>query len=1135
MPQYGGIWTLSQVAQAVKNNTWEGVPPTSIEYLVVAGGGGSGAGIDTGGNGGGGAGGFRQDFTSVSPGVSYYITVGGGGAGSSTNGVAGTTGTNSSFGEFGAGSAAIISLGGGGGGSAASSYAGVPGIGGSGGGGWGLDSSSYPQYSGSAGTNEQGNRGGDGYKNNNGYGAGGGGGGAGSPGGHANAYVAGGNGGMGAASDITGVRTMYAGGGGGGVDSRNSVGYQDISSTIIYTPAGGLGGGGNGAYGGTTAPTAGSPNTGGGAGGGAIGYLGSKSGGSGIVVVRYPGNIQYYTGGTVAYNNGYISHTFYSSGTLASTTPTLFTNPDYQISRSLRFNSADGPILERAGSAGGNRQTWTWSGWVKRSKLNSSNTNPPVFFGASDRSAGSALLQFGLYGSDSGIDCINFNEQSGGSYNITTIAKFRDMSAWYHIVCAYDTTQSTASDRVKIYVNGVLQAITSGSTYPTQNTNGYVNYSAFPYFIGAYDTGTTNYTTNGYITEVNFIDGQQLGPGSFGYVDPNTGVWSPSRYVGSYGTRGFYLNFADNSNITAGTLGKDLSGNANNFTPTNLSVTAGVGNDSFVDSPTNYGTDTGAGGEVRGNYATLNRLDLPGSNNTLANGNLDNSMSVGGQYGTAVSSISVSSGKWYAEFTMAGTTGFIGVSTSAYQNTIANNEGYNGKFWYTTNGYAYYSGDGNKYRSNTNAAYGATYTTGDIIGVALDLDAGTLVFYKNGASQGTAYTGLSGTFTINATSVSGVTISANFGQRPFAYTAPSGYKALCTQNLPTPTIGSTSATLATKFMGVDSWSATDSTARSINTGVDMATYGGLLWIKNRPITLDHYLVDTVRGFTKYFATNKTDAENTGDIQLVSTPYGVTFNTGSASLNQAAQGYTWVGWNWAAGGAAVTNTTGSISAQVSANPLSGFSIVTYTGTGSNATVGHGLGVAPSMFIVKRRSDSENWCTYHQSLGATKALFFNLTDAETTNSVFFNNTAPTSSVFSIGTNPSINSNTSTYVAYCWAEVPGFSRISSYTGNGSTDGPFVYCGFRPRWIMFKRTTATENWTIFDTVRDPYNIAGRRIHPSLNSAETDDTAGTTIIADILSNGFKIKGTGVNINGSGDTYIFAAFAESPFKYSRAR
>jgi hypothetical protein len=278
------------------------------------------------------------------------------------------------------------------------------------------------------------------------------------------------------------------------------------------------------------------------------------------------------------------------------------------------------------------------------------------------------------------------------------------------------------------------------------------------------------------MTEVNFIDGQALTPSSFGETNAQTGVWQPKAYSGSYGTNGFYLNFSDNSNTTAATLGKDYSGNGNNWTPNNFSVTAGAGNDSLVDSPTSYGTDTGVGGTVRGNYATLNPLALK-SAVTLTNGNLDG-YSVGST-DICYATIGMSSGKWYWEVTCISGAYMIGISKDVTPITD----------WQTTNGLAYYGSNGQKYTNSAGAAYGATFTTGDVIGLALDMDAGTLVFYKNGTSQGTAFTGITGTYfaSLQNPGANG-TMSFNFGQRAFAYTAPSGFKALCTQNLPAGTI-----------------------------------------------------------------------------------------------------------------------------------------------------------------------------------------------------------------------------------------------------------------------------------------------------------------------------------------------------------
>jgi hypothetical protein len=1106
MPAYGGMWTLSQVAQAIKNTDWTGIPPTVVEYLIVAGGGGGG--YNQGGGGGGG--GLLQGYAGITLGSSYYVTVGSGGSSANSGTPLGGSGGNSVFDATGSGATTgrIVATGGGGGYGAAG--AGGNGVsGGSGGGAGGGGSSTYYGGGGSPG---QGNAGG--AANTSGtYTAGGaGGGGAGTVGLSASGTGNAGNGGSGIASDITGTRVVYSGGGGGGTTSATA-------------GTGGAGGGGAGFSGSGTA-TSGTVNTGGG--GGGVWITNSGAGGSGIVVIRYPGNVQYFTGGTLNYSNGFMVHTFYSSGTLTPTTPRLFASPDYQISRSIRFNNPDGPLLERAGGAGGNRQTWTWSGWVKRSKLNTGNNNVPFVFGASDRAAGSAYLQFGRYGSDSDIDCLNFNEQSGGAYNITTEAKFRDMSAWYHIVCAYNTTQSVASDRVKIYVNGVLQTITSGSTYPPQNLNGWLNYPTFPDLIGAYTTTDFNLTLNGYMAEINFVDGQQLTPASFGYTESSTGVWTPLQYTGSYGTRGYYVNFADNSNTTAATLGKDLSGNANNFTPTNFSVTAGVGNDSLLDSPTNYGVDTGLGGEVRGNYCTLNPLIKPVGTVAYSNGNLVATNSTA-NWNAIGGTIGISSGKWYWEYISGGQNTFFGIMVPTINFSSGNPQDANAAAG------SVLLCDDNKYQIdyNTRVTYTATgHASGAVVGVAVDMDAGTIIFYINGVSQGTITWTSSAAYgkTVIPMAVaydSGYVTTANFGQRPFAYTAPSGYRALCTQNLPESAAGR----LPGNYFGVATYTGNGST----NSVGPFSFQPDLAWTKSRSGIGGHNILrDSVRGSTKRLISNGAFAE------LDDATYGTFTYNGlglGSNLNHNASGTTYVAWAWNTGGTTVTNTTGSISAQVRANPAAGFSIVTYTGlTPWPQTIGHGLGVAPNMIIIKNRSRAAtSWAVYHSSLGNTKGLLLDSTSSPVTDSGFWNNTTPTSSLFTTGNGYGyfVNAATDNYVAYCFAEIAGYSKFSSYVGNGSADGPFVYTGFRPAFILTKDiTTDSFWWEMVDSARSSYNPSNKTLYANAYDAEYTSSG---YDKDLLSNGFKIRGTNDGQNTSGSTYIYAAFAESPFKYARAR
>jgi len=808
----------------------------------------------------------------------------------------------------------------------------------------------------------------------------------------------------------------------------------------------------------------------------------------------------------------------------------------YQISRSLRFNSADSAYLNRTPSTTTNRRTWTWSAWVKRGKQGDFSY---LFQGSAGNPTGglddgtairfsnniSQLTVYNLYNSSSTVE-------------VSTSAMLRDPSAWYHIIVAMDTTQATSTDRVKVYINGVQAALNAGGVYPTLNEDLYVN-TTNSHLIGALsrDAGAAQLFNDGYMTEINFIDGQALTPSSFGETNAQTGVWQPKAYSGSYGTNGFYLNFSDNSNTTAATLGKDYSGNGNNWTPNNFSVTAGVGNDSLVDSPTSYGVDTGVGGTVRGNYCTLNPISAIASVYNSAYPGINNgamAFTPGvANWTTVNATMGVSSGKWYWE--VSGTTAneqMHGVAKLPVA-TTANVTPY---LALVPDSYSYYI-NGHKYSYPTvGSAYGASYTTNDVVGVALDMDAGTITFYKNGTSQGVAFTGLSGTFapafSANGNS-SGITVNCNFGQRPFAYTAPSGFKALCTQNLPTPTIGATTATQTGKFFNPVLYTGNAPSSQSI-TGVGFQP--DFVWIKNRSNAGGywHGLFDSVRGVNKVLVSNSTMAEDAALTQQLNSfnSDGFTVGTNSDGGNYTnLNGNSYVAWNWKANGSGSTNTAGSITSTVSANTTSGFSVVTYTATGSNATVGHGLGAVPSMIIVKSRTlAGGHWTVYHSALGNTKGMLMNTTDSAYTNSGYWNNTTPTSTVFSIGTDGSVNQNTQNQVAYCFAEVAGYSKFGSYTGNGSADGPFVFTGFRPAYVMFKRTDASSNWYVFDVARNTSNVMSSFLLPNDPLAET-----SVVGIDFLSNGFKQRGTAADYNASGGTFIYMAFATNPFKYSLAR
>jgi hypothetical protein len=307
----------------------------------------------------------------------------------------------------------------------------------------------------------------------------------------------------------------------------------------------------------------------------------------------------------------------------------------------------------------------------------------------------------------------------------------------------------------------------------------------------------------------------------------------------------------------------------------------------------------------------------------------------------------------------------------------------------------------------------------------------------------------------------------------------------------------------------------------------------LVWVKNRTdATTDHKWTDSVRGVTKSLESNTADVEATDTNGLTA------FNSNGFSLGSDssynANSKAFVGWQWQAGqGSSASNTSGSITSTVSVNATAGFSVVTYTGTGANATVGHGLGVAPKLLFVKNRVGVYNWRAWHTALPGTDYLFLTATDAVATSSTYWNSTVPTSTVFSLGTNAGVNNSGETFVAYCFSEIAGYSKFGNYTGNGSTDGTFVYLGFRPKFVMIKRTDATANWSVRDSVRGTYNVNDYFIRPNTNDEET--VADSTFAIDFLSNGFKLRGTWQGQNASGGNLIYAAFAETPFKYANAR
>ena len=790
----------------------------------------------------------------------------------------------------------------------------------------------------------------------------------------------------------------------------------------------------------------------------------------------------------------------------------------YSIDNSLRFNDDDSAYLRRTPATAGNRKTWTWSGWVKRGNL----AAPGFYVLFEARNAGSA--PYGLFYFYE--DGVVFNDSVSGI--VGSSAKLRDTSGWYHLICVLDTTQATASDRVKMYVNGEQITSFSTATYPSLNQDLTVN-TTYAHGIGAQPQLSDYF--DGYMAEVNFIDGQALTPDDFGEINARTGEWSPIPYEGTYGTNGFYLPFDGNAN--------DDSGNGNNWTENNLAST-----DYMIDTPST-------------NFSVLNSV-AQGSYVTLSEGNLKTTGNTATDSGTALPTMFVNEGLFYWETCVAS----VGSGLS-YAGFVQTNAPIIGTTSAETIGTSYggvYRKDGNIYGANRAITTTDTYTAGDIIGIALDMANGAAYASKNntwlnggvpasGASKtgaiwswtpssmlyangplGAAYNGEATVLNFGADSsfAGNKTRQGNTdanGKGDFYYAPPAGgYLALCTDNLPAPTIEQPE----TQF-NVVTYTG-NGTSQAI-TGVGFQP--DMVWIKVRSTNYDHQIHDSVRGGGLGLLTNATDAEADYNTVTSFDSDGFTVNVEGSFVGTNASGQTFVAWCWKAGGTAVSNTDGSITSQVSANVDAGFSIISYTGTGANATVGHGLSSAPEMMIVKDRDSTFTWRVYHASLANTQVLYLSATDAATTETAAWNSTSPTSTVLSLGTSNGTNGSSNNFIAYCFHSVESFSKIGSFVGNGSANGPFVYTGFKVAFIMYKRATGgTGNWIISDNMREGYNWDNPALYANLI---LEESSGSSL--DILSNGFKINNAvaGSDHNANGSTYIYMAFAEHPFNYATGR
>ena len=755
--------------------------------------------------------------------------------------------------------------------------------------------------------------------------------------------------------------------------------------------------------------------------------------------------------------------------------------------------------------------TATIEAWVKPTAY---TTGASSWMYSSVYAKGGTYFNFGVYNGK-----VRFYWYDGGfNYVETSSTSDVPLNQWTNIAVTLN------GNTIKIYVNGLLYLTSAAFTGISASG---LNQ---PELIGIETGGNTRFTgsisnlrvSNTVLYSANFIPS----------IAPLTS--SSSTKVLTLQNSTFVDNSSNNYTITntGGVTSEvaypfvtsvvgDASGNGNNWNPVNINMTSGSGvtYDIVSDVPTLTNTTTA-------NYCVLNPLYSYAS--SVSDGNLKSTGVVTDSWTTSGASIGISSGKWYWEAQYTGLVGvaygMIGIIPDNFPvfgtSPSANYPGA------TSTSYGYFS-TGVKFTNTASNTYGASWTSNDVIGVALDMDAGTLTFYKNGVSQGVAFSGLTGTF-FPALGCYNSTGTINFGQQPFVYSKPSGHKELNTYNLPDSTI-----VAGNKVMDATVYTGTGSALTVTNTGGFKPDF---VWVKGRSAATSHILQDSVRGAGKSLVSNSTGAETgtTGDLISSFNSNGFTVNTnlnGGTDPSTDLNGAAYVGWQWQAGqGTTSTNTNGSTTSTVSVNPTAGFSIVSWATTSGVKTIGHGLGVAPSVIISKPRDLSSGWYVYHKSLGNTKYAFLHTTDVPITDANIWNNTSPTSTVFTAGSGWGAGYN---IISYCWAEVAGFSKFGSYTGNGSTDGPFLYFGFRPKFVMIKRIDGTplDSWYILDTSCSPTNVMAKWL-----TANASDVEGSGVnFFDALSNGIKLRAAGGYENASGANYIYMAFAENPFKNSLAR
>ena len=800
---------------------------------------------------------------------------------------------------------------------------------------------------------------------------------------------------------------------------------------------------------------------------------------------------------------------------------------DYQIASSLRGSFAQNSYLHRVAGTPTSTKTMTMSYWVKKYRTTSTTGSQQVIFVAGTGGAAYMFWQFKPH------FAAEFTGGSNVDDRLTTTAAFQDTSAWYHHVLRIDSTQATATNRVRLYVNGVE------GTYSNQNVQSglahnevvsFLNADGVRQSFGGY-SGLGHGTTGAdlQMAEIVFIDGLSLGPDSFG--ETKNGVWKPIDPSGlTFGDNGYHLK------MLAGAIGDDSSGNDNDFTVANFAA-----HDVLLDSPT-FGDSSG------GNFCTLNPLNPTTNGAVYTEGNLKVSPASNWSTTTYIKGTMhiPRDKKIYFEASDAGSNGGLFAVGIARESGVPSGTNVGGAGSVTIY-------DDSKYVNGTQTSSFVTQaSTGDIIQVAVDGSNGKVWLGINntwaGSGDPAAGSNEAGIVTSFATEQlfpvvaqnSASNLVMNFGQdssfagaktaqgnggdnEDFTYTPPTDFVALSTANL----------TVAEE---VDPAETNDdfpqklfNTVLHTGSGAEKAIAVGFQpdwsWIKERGAAGDHKLTDSSRGVTKSLEINTTTAEAT-EAQGVKafTSTGITLGTDAAYNNNTD---TYVSWNWRVnGGSLTTNDVGNQTSYTQTDPSGAFSIVKYAATGNAMTIGHGLSVKPILQLIKDRDAAVNWMIYTQQVDGSQDYLFLNTNAAAADSGL---TGPNSSIWNWQSGSSF-SNTSgrNYIMYNFANVDGYCKVGKYEGNGNADGAFVYTGFSPAWIMIKSVDSTSDWQMFDNKRLGYNVDNNEIQSNESDAEA-----TTDMIDILSNGFKCRiATDPNV---AETYIYLAFAHNPFKYATAR